>query len=76
MDFIKTPKTHILEYWRSKTNTYPSPPAMGRCYLAILATSTPSEPVFSSSKHCKRNLLNCLQLTCSMHQPNSTCWHM
>ena len=43
----KGPKTDVLKYWRSKMSIYPSLAAMARCFLAIPATSAPSERVFS-----------------------------
>ncbi|KAA1125416.1 hypothetical protein PGTUg99_050024 [Puccinia graminis f. sp. tritici] len=43
-------KTEVLDYWRRKQSLYPLLAAMARCYLAIPATSAPSERVFSRSK--------------------------
>ncbi|KAH9455304.1 hypothetical protein Pst134EA_022775 [Puccinia striiformis f. sp. tritici] len=40
----------ILYYWAQHTKMYPSLSLMARCYLEILATSAPSERVFSRSK--------------------------
>jgi hypothetical protein len=47
---VEASQTDVLEYWRIKTSIYPSLAGMARCYLAIPATSAPSERVFS---HCK-----------------------
>jgi hypothetical protein len=41
---------NVLDYWRINQAIYPSMAAMAQCYLAIPATSAPSERVFSKCK--------------------------
>ncbi|PLW29704.1 hypothetical protein PCANC_20188 [Puccinia coronata f. sp. avenae] len=40
---VEASQTDVLEYWRIKTSIYPLLAGMARCYLAIPATSAPSE---------------------------------
>ncbi|PLW57257.1 hypothetical protein PCANC_02428 [Puccinia coronata f. sp. avenae] len=48
---VKEPShTNILYYWANHTKVYPSLSEMAKCFLAIPATSAPSERVFSKSK--------------------------
>ncbi|KNZ50021.1 uncharacterized protein VP01_463g9 [Puccinia sorghi] len=53
-DYLRTsnegPKTDVLNYWFSIISIYPLLAAMARCFLAIPATSSPSESVFSQCK--------------------------
>ena len=39
-----------LDYWRMKSNTYPSLTMMARTYLAVPSTSTPAERAFSKGR--------------------------
>ena len=42
---------HVLVWWKATSNKYPNLSKMARDYLAIPATSTSSERLFSSGKH-------------------------
>jgi hypothetical protein len=41
---------NVLDYWRTNQSIFPSTAAMERCFLAIPATSAPSERVFLQCK--------------------------
>ena len=42
--------TQALEHWKGRASAFPILSRMARCYLAIPATSAPSERVFSKAK--------------------------
>ena len=50
-DRLKGENADILAWWKSQSETYPNLSKMARDYLAIPATSTSSERLFSSGKH-------------------------
>ena len=50
----------VLNWWKNKSKLYPNLSKMARDYLAIPATSTSSERLFSSGKHLISDTRNSL----------------
>lgn len=44
-------ETHVLGYWKAHQDVFPALARMAKTYLAIPATSSPSEGVFSKTKN-------------------------
>ena len=51
LDERMAPSDDLLQWWKVKQNAYPSLAKLARNYLAIPATSVPSESVFSHARH-------------------------